>query len=1028
LRVDYYLAPQQQISLVNNPQPRVASGWTTMTGAALARAAHAVCANRRVHTSARTTASDERSASHASASARGASPGSRVAPRRFTPSFTAPRSRTGLPRTGATAGRRRVVAAATSEPSDSQSSGAETESSRVESSIVGGTTKDDWSHVTPDWLYRSIEPELNSYLSEFERQEVYQAVVLAFDAHDGQRRKSGEPFITHPVAVAGILAEQKMDHETVIAGLLHDTVEDTDRVTFESIEDRFGRAVRRIVEGETKVSKVSSSVSKKTNPGQSDEASKSESVSPSAKNKNDVQADDLREMFLAMTQEVRVIVVKLADRLHNMRTLGSLKPEKRVKISRETLLVFAPLAKLLGMYSVKNELEDLAFRWSSPEAHAETARWCDELSKRQEPTVRRAAEELRALCESDPFLKNKCARVEVIPRAKELYGVYRKATKEEKKELLTLAERLRSVREVAQLRVVLELDDTTVADGGANGVSTRVCYHVLGLVHERWPPVPGRMNDYIATPKLNGYRALHTVVLPIGETRKDATTRNDDDERKKDVFPIELQIRTGEMHRMAESGIAADPEVKAAWRATARRTARRMHKARVAKLRETSDDASETVVASFPFASMDSDSDSDEDVSDSHDDEEDSVLIRSGHARQVAWLSNIREWQEEFLGVLTAEEFVDTVTGDLLGRRVFVFTPTGGVMNLPHGSTVVDFAFYTDAGLDAVRCSVNGAPCDFDRALKNADVVEIFRAGDDERNGFAKTSSSSSREDDDSNDATRDVSNDSSLNFSSYGLEFSDGVNLDAADRNDGRNDALFNLELLGGAGEASAAAVASAARKQRVATQRRFLQIARTRSARAKIKKFLAEHGALDDEVDGVSTQSGSLNAANRSADEDTLDVTDEIRQAARALVAAKERSADAERVSSTRAPTESFRSLSRKVSGARVTLRCVDKDGLLREISSAISAIEGCSIVGYAGESVAKNEFLMTYTIVLETSKLSETEFDGSQSDAEAAVMDVDARLHALFKALRAHDRVLDARLFCKLESGLGDVFGGA
>jgi hypothetical protein len=226
----------------------------------------------------------------------------------------------------------------------------------------------------------------------------------------------------------------------------------------------------------------------------------------------------------------------------------------------------------------------------------------------------------------------------------------------------------------------------------------------------------------------------------------------------------------------------------------------------------------------------------------------------------------------------------------------------------------------------------------------------------------------------------------------------------------------LFNLELLGGAGEASAAAVASAARKQRVATQRRFLQIARTRSARAKIKKFLAEHGALDDEVDGVSTQSGSLNAANRSADEDTLDVTDEIRRAARALVAAKESS------------PESFRSLSRAVSGARVTLRCVDKDGLLREISSAISAIEGCSIVGYAGESVGKNEFLMTYTIVLETSKLSEAEFDGSQSGAEAAVMDVDARLHALFKALRAHDRVLDARLFCKLDSRLGDVFGGA
>ena len=185
-------------------------------------------------------------------------------------------------------------------------------------------------------------------------------------------------------------------------------MEDTDRVTFESIEARFGRAVRRIVEGETKVSKVSSSVSKKTQEsggGEGADPASERIPGISRKNeasKSDVQADDLREMFLAMTQEVRVIIVKLADRLHNMRTLGSLKPEKRVKISRETLLVFAPLAKLLGMYSVKNELEDLAFRWSNPEAHAETARWFDELSKRQEPTVRRAAGELRALCESGP--------------------------------------------------------------------------------------------------------------------------------------------------------------------------------------------------------------------------------------------------------------------------------------------------------------------------------------------------------------------------------------------------------------------------------------------------------------------------------------------------------------------------------------------------------------------------------------------------------------------------------------------------
>ena len=992
-----------------------------MTGAALARAGHASFANRRTHSTAWTNASDERSASHASASARGASPGSGVAPRRFTPSSgRAPRSRTGL-LPGATAGRRRVVAAATSEPSR-ESSGSEKESPRLESVRGGGTTKDDWSHVTPDWLYETIEPELSSYLSEFERTEVFQAVQLAYDAHDGQRRKSGEPFITHPVAVAGILAEQKMDHETVIAGLLHDTVEDTDRVTFESIEARFGRAVRRIVEGETKVSKVSSSVSKKTQEsggGEGADPASERNPGISRKNeasKNDVQADDLREMFLAMTQEVRVIIVKLADRLHNMRTLGSLKPEKRVKISRETLLVFAPLAKLLGMYSVKNELEDLAFRWSNPEAHAETARWFDELSKRQEPTVRRAAGELRALCESDPFLKNACARVEVIPRAKELYGVYRKSQFMKKEERIdsksTLAERLRSVREVAQLRVVLELDDADIADGGANGVSSRVCYHVLGLVHERWPPVPGRMNDYIATPKLNGYRALHTVVLPIGDfnaLRDDATTNSENE--KKDVFPIELQIRTGEMHRMAESGIAADPEVKAAWRFAARRTARRMHEARVA-----ADPASDDTT---PFASMDGEPDSDDERADAFD-AEDSVLIRSGHARQVAWLSNIREWQEEFLGVLTAEEFVDTVTGDLLGRRVFVFTPTGGVMNLPHGSTVVDFAFYTDAGLDAVRCSVNGAPCGFDRALKNADVVEIFRAGEYERGRRTDGEPTGGAE-----GRSRDAND---IAFSTYGLELSDGgypIGEFHAAKGDADSGGAFNLELLGGAGEASAAAVAGAARKQRIATQRRFLTFARTRSARAKIKKFLAEHGALDDEVDPAprGPRGGDRDAAlqTRRADEDTLDATEEIRVAASALVAVSSAAPAAD--------ADAFRSLSRAVSGARVMLRCVDKDGLLREISSAISAVEGCSIVGYAGESVAaKREFLMTYTIVLETPELSEAAFDGSQSGAEAAVMDVDARLHALFKALRAHDRVLDARLFCKLDSSLGDVFGGA
>jgi (p)ppGpp synthase/HD superfamily hydrolase len=326
----------------------------------------------------------------------------------------------------------------TGERSSSNTKLAAYTSTEADPSAVDPGPDGNWSHVDADFLYRSIEDKL-AYLSDYERSEVHDATRMAFNAHDGQRRKSGEPFVTHPVAVAGILADQRMDHETVIAGLLHDTVEDTEYVTFESIQTRFGPAVRRIVEGETKVSKVSSSVSKQGTQAAASTAGGASGLAmgpmgPMAATPTpeqalaaaaNVQADDLKEMFLAMTQDVRVIIVKLADRLHNMRTLGALKPEKRVKIARETLLVFAPLAKLLGMYNVKNELEELAFRYAAPETYAETARWFDELSKRQDPVVRRAQQELQELCDKDEFLKQACDRVEVLPRAKEFYGLFR---------------------------------------------------------------------------------------------------------------------------------------------------------------------------------------------------------------------------------------------------------------------------------------------------------------------------------------------------------------------------------------------------------------------------------------------------------------------------------------------------------------------------------------------------------------------------------------------------------------------------
>jgi len=501
---------------------------------------------------------------------------------------------------------------------------------------------------------------------EAERSEVHAGLELAFEAHDGQLRKSGEPFITHPVAVACILGDMGMDVETVIAGLLHDTVEDTERVTFEGIEARFGPAVRRIVEGETKVSKVSSKVSKQGRDG-----------FPAAP---DVKADDLQQMFIAMTEEVRVIIVKLADRLHNMRTLESLAPHKRKRIADETLEVFAPLAKLLGMYQIKDELEAHAFRWSDPESHAEMMRWFDELSVSQGPVVEQASAALRTAFARDEFLHLTCERLDVDIRCKELYSVHRKM----RERGLTLQD----VRDVAQIRVVAHLRGPAQPQAGeppsqrvalsAMSAGTSVCYHVLGLVHAMWPPIPGRVKDYIATPKPNGYRGLHTLVLPFGSN---------------DLFPLELQIRTGDMHRMAECGIAADRAVMAHWHDSAR--------------------AAAGGAAASP----------------GEGDAAAAGLSRDDMSRRVRWLRSIREWQQEFVGDLSAREFVDTVTGDLLvsGKRVFVFTPKGEVMSLPRGATTVDYAYHihTDVGNRMVAAKVNGVIVQPAHVLRNAEVVDI---------------------------------------------------------------------------------------------------------------------------------------------------------------------------------------------------------------------------------------------------------------------------------------------------------------
>ena len=613
----------------------------------------------------------------------------------------------------------------------------------------------DWSHVTPDFLWTSELEMRTNYLQDFERVQVRTALDIAFHAHEGQKRKSGEPYIIHPVAVTCILASYYMDHETLCAGLLHDTVEDTEYVTFESLERMFGPSVRAIVEGETKVSKVSSTVSKAAD----------DAFVSSTFDEQDVNADDLQQMFLAMTGEIRVIIVKLADRLHNMRTLGSMKPEKRVKISNETLLVFAPLAKLLGMYDMKNELEEIAFGWASPGCYEAVTQRKEELERVHLPVINNVAAKLNEALKNDDFLRGSVISFAVDKHVKENYGIYRKALKskkkprifihddeednisvdeeenvsdyEEKEKLKHLKSRLPNVNEIAQIRIVL-LDDMFtkgLSEAAKRSHAIRVTYHVLGLVHTLYPPVPGSMKDYIATPKLNAYRALHTTVLPIerGDMNDaDFQSANEsfmEDEQNEEVFPLEIQIRTEKMHLGAIWGICADRELKTGWR----------KRAIIDVFKRRNEMRQELLERGQPLTA--------DEKSFIEEEEGDNEFLQTlsqstaGNAagneernvapmRQVLWLKMIQAWQEEFLGVLSAREFVDTVTGDLLGRRTFVFSRAGQVINLPYGATVVDYASYRDCLSEMVEVKVNGQLVDFGRKLNNAEVVEIGRSTD----------------------------------------------------------------------------------------------------------------------------------------------------------------------------------------------------------------------------------------------------------------------------------------------------------
>lgn len=503
----------------------------------------------------------------------------------------------------------------------------------------------DANAVSPETLWEDLRPTI-SYLPPTELQLVHNALKLAFEAHDGQKRRSGEPFIIHPVEVARILGELELDWESIAAGLLHDTVEDTDDVTFEIIEKEFGATVRHIVEGETKVSKL----------GKLQCSNAKDAV-------QDVKADDLRQMFLAMTQEVRVIIVKLADRLHNMRTLSHMPPHKQASISCETLQVFAPLAKLLGMYQIKSELENLSFIYTNAHDYAKIKRRVAHLYREHERDLVEAKKILIKRIEDDEFLDLVTVSTEVRSVCKEPYSVY--------KAMLKSKVPISEVNQIAQLRIIVK-PKPCIGDGPLCNAQ-QISYHVLGLVHGIWTPIPRAMKDYIATPKPNGYQSLHTTVIPF---------------LYESMFRLEVQIRTEEMDLIAERGIAAHYSGRVF---VTDLVGHVMPKGRNSRGKPV-------------------------------------CLNNANIALRIGWLNAIREWQEEFVGNMSSREFVDTITRDLLGSRVFVFTPKGEIKNLPKGATVIDYAYmiHTEIGNKMVAAKVNGNIVSPTHVLVNAEVVEII--------------------------------------------------------------------------------------------------------------------------------------------------------------------------------------------------------------------------------------------------------------------------------------------------------------
>jgi len=419
------------------------------------------------------------------------------------------------------------------------------------------------------------------------------AYEFSAGVHKGQRRASGEPYLTHPLQVAGIIADLRLDVPSVATGLLHDTVEDT-LATLAQVEERFGPEIAGLVDGVTKIGQINFT------------------------SREEKQAENFRKMLLAMARDIRVILIKLADRTHNMRTLGHLAPERQVEIAQETLDIYAPLAHRLGIYWIKSDLEDNALRFLHPEVYYQLKR---SVAKRKAEREKYIKEVLSALLKK---LAEAEVEAEVTGRPKHFYSIYQKM---QAQNLL-----YDQIYDLVAFRVVVD----TVGE----------CYEALGVVHANWKPVPGRFKDYIALPKANGYQSLHTTVIgPYGER-------------------MEIQIRTRDMHRVAEYGVAAHWRYKQPGGA------------------------------------------------------------EGGDGQRFAWLRQMLEWQQQ---LPDPQEFLRSVKEDLFTEEVFAFTPKGDLLAFPLGSTVIDFAYriHSEVGHHCAGARVNGRIVPLRYQLQSGDTVEI---------------------------------------------------------------------------------------------------------------------------------------------------------------------------------------------------------------------------------------------------------------------------------------------------------------